>query len=66
MNLKKFTKAELISKINGIKSKNNDSNPTLFSSLMNFLLVFKTFLLKFTLIALIIRVFKKYSIFRKL
>jgi hypothetical protein len=66
MNLKKFTKAELISKINGIKSKNNDSNPTLFSSLMNSLLLLKGFLLKITLIALVIKVFKKYSIFRKL
>jgi hypothetical protein len=46
--------------------KKIDSNSTLFSSLMNSLLLLKGFLLKITLIALIIKIFKKYSIFRKL
>jgi hypothetical protein len=66
MNLKKFTKAELISKINGLKTKNNDNNSSFSTNLFGSLLLFKGFLLKITLIALIIKVFKKYSIFRKL
>jgi hypothetical protein len=66
MNLKKFTKAELISKINGLKTKNNDNNSSFSTNLLGSLLLFKTFLLKITLIALVIKVFKKYSIFRKL
>jgi hypothetical protein len=60
-NLKKHTKAELISKINGLKT-----NPGLFSKTMSFLLLFKSFILKITLIALIIKIFKKYSILRRL
>jgi hypothetical protein len=66
MNLKKFTKAELISKINGLKTKNNDNNSSFSTNLLGSLLLLKGFLLKITLIALVIKVFKKYSIFRKL
>jgi len=62
-NLKKYTKAELISKINGL-NKNNSSN--LFSKIIGFFLLFKNFMLKITLIAIIIKIFKKYSIFRRL
>src|SRR6266702_1110883 len=36
MNLKKYTKAELISKINGLKQNNN--NPTFFSKTLGFIL----------------------------
>jgi len=63
MNLKKYTKAELISKINGLKQNNN--NPTFFSKTLGFILLFKSFILKFTLIAIIVKIFKKYSIIRK-
>lgn len=66
MNLKKYTKAELISKIEGLKSNKNENNPTNFTNLMNLLLFFKSFILKFTLIAVIIKIFKKYSIFRRI
>jgi hypothetical protein len=61
--LQQHTKAELISKLNGLKSNNS---PTFFSNFMTFLLAFKSFLLKITLIALIIKIFKKYSIIRRL
>jgi hypothetical protein len=61
--LQQHTKAELISKLNGLKSNNS---PTFFSNFMTFLLVFKSFILKFTLIALIVKIFKKYSIIRRL
>jgi hypothetical protein len=60
-NLKKHTKAELISKINGLKT-----NPGLFSKTMSFLLLFKSFILKITLIAIVIKIFKRYSILRRL
>ena len=59
MNLKKYTKAELISKI-----KENSNNPN--SNLMTILLSIKSFLLKITLIAVIIKVFKKFSIFNRI
>jgi hypothetical protein len=65
-NLQNLTKAELISRINGIKSNKNDNHSTFFSNLMNFLLLLKNILLKITLIALIIKIFKKYSIFRRI
>jgi hypothetical protein len=59
-NLQKFTKAELISKLNGLKSNNNSTN------FMTFLLLVKSFILKITLIAIIIKIFKRYSIIRRL
>jgi hypothetical protein len=65
-NIKKYTKAELISKINGLKAKQIDSNSSLFTNIMNFLLIFKSLILKITLIAIIIKVFKKFSIFRRI
>jgi hypothetical protein len=65
--LQKYTKAELISKLNGLKSNNNsDNKPTLFSEIMKFLLLFKSLLLKITFLTVIIKVFKKYSLFRRI
>jgi hypothetical protein len=66
MNLKKFTKAELISKINAIKFKQDNSNSSLIGKFIGILGSMKFFILKFTLIALLIKVFKKYSIFRRI
>jgi hypothetical protein len=65
-NLTKLTKAELISKLNNIKSTNKDNKDNNFTNFMSILLLLKSFILKFTLIALIIKIFKKYSIFRKI
>jgi len=62
MNLKKYTKAELISKIQGL----NKNNPGLSSNILGSFLFLKTFLLKITLIAIIIKTFKKFSIFRRI
>jgi hypothetical protein len=66
MNLKKLTKAELISKLKTQKSDLNNPNQTLFTNLMNILLYFKALILKITLLAIIIKIFKKYSIFRRI
>ena len=68
-NLTKLTKAELISKLNGLKqnnNNNNNNNTTFFTKTLEYILLFKSFLLKFTLIALIFKFFKKYSIIRKI
>jgi len=73
MNLNKFTKAELISKFKRLESKNNSNqtsmltlNKTYFFKILNYILLFKNFLFKITLISLIIKIFKKYSLFRRL
>jgi hypothetical protein len=63
-NINKYTKAELISRIKDLKSIKNDSS--LFTKTMNFLLLFKSLILKFTMIAIVIKIFKKYSIFRRI
>lgn len=75
-NLKKLTKAELISKLNSLKTKqleimnsnttNISNNPTLFKVILKNILYFKSIILKVTLIALIIKLFKRYSILRRL
>lgn len=67
-NLKNYTKAELISKLNSVKqnTNNNNSKDSIFTIIMTFLLTIKSFLLKITLIALIIKIFRKYNIFRKI
>ena len=64
MNLKKYTKAELISKINNIKQNNNKEG--IFNNFMTLIMLVKSFLLKITLITLIIKIFRRYSIFRKI
>jgi hypothetical protein len=61
MNLNKFTKAELISKIKNIKN-----NPENQSKLFTYLLIIKSFIVKFTLLAFIIKFFKKYSLIRRI
>ena len=60
MNFQKYTKAELISKFKQLQK--DKSNNDLFAKL----LVIKTFLLKISLMALLIKLFRKYSIIRKI
>ena len=62
-NLNKNTKAELITKINWLKIHNK---PTLFSKFLGFILLIKIFILKFTLLAVILRIFKRFSLLRRL
>jgi hypothetical protein len=62
MNLKKYTKAELISKIKGL----NNNNPGIQSKLFGFFYLIKHFLVKITFLALIIKVFKRFSLLRRL
>ena len=64
MNLNKFTKAELISKLKNLQIQNNHKN--LFNKILNYILLFKSFLIKITLIGLIIKLFKKYSLIRRI
>jgi len=68
-NLNKFTKAELIGKFKKLETKNsnvNNSNTTLFSKILDFILYFKTLIFKVTLISIIIKWIKKYSLFTKI
>jgi hypothetical protein len=76
MNLNKQTKAELISKINSLNSKQldlmnsnstkNSNNTTFFQVILNTILYFKSIILKITFIAFLIKLIKKYSILRRL
>jgi hypothetical protein len=64
-NLTKLTKAELISKLK-VNNNNKNNNPTFFSKTLEYILLFKGFILKFTLLAIIFKFFKKYSIIRRI
>ena len=66
MNLNKFTKAELISKFKKLDNKNSNNQQTFFQSILNSLTLFKNILYKFTILTLLIKTFKKYSIFRRI
>lgn len=73
MNLNKYTKAELISKFKKLETKSNfNQNPIInkinnyFNQLWILILTFKNILLKLTLISLLINIFKKYRIFRRI
>jgi hypothetical protein len=67
MNLNKFTKAELISKLQNKQNKQvNKDNVTISSLIITNLIYFKTLILKITFIAFLIKYLKKYSLFRRL
>jgi len=75
MNLNKYTKAELISKLHKeskkIDSKRNQNTilnkiNLYFYQIWDLILVFKNILVKLTLISFFIQIFRKYKIFRKL
>jgi len=74
MNLKKFTKAELISKLKRTESKtdsNKSSNISIFNQakiyflqIIDLVLVFKSILIKLTLFTILIKYFRKIGIMR--
>jgi hypothetical protein len=64
MNLNKFTKAELISKIK--TSKVDSTNQSLYIKITEILFLFKSIILKLTLITLIYKIFKKYTFMTKI
>ena len=68
MNLNKYTKAELISKFKRLENKNNSNqtNQTLYQWIINNLVLIKNLLFKLTIISLLIKTFRKYSIFRRI
>jgi hypothetical protein len=82
MNFKKYTKAELISKIKSsqeqLENKINKLNKigteysiiiqikSFFTQIWELILVFKNILIKLTLISFLIQLFRKYRLFRKL
>jgi len=67
MNLNKLTKAELVSKFKKLDLKNSSNkNQSISSKIIENILLLKSIILKITLIALIVKIFKKYSIFRRI
>lgn len=78
MNLNKFTKAELISKLQNFRkeetNKISDKTQrirsswikTYFTNIWELFLTFKNILVKLTLISFFIQIFKKYKLFRRL
>lgn len=69
MNLQKHTKQELITKIENMESRPNKDIGIVTTpknvGIAQILILIKSWLLKFTLIAFLIRLFQKYSIIRK-
>ena len=72
MNLNKFTKQELIERFKKLQNKstnkngdNNSNNQSIFNSIISIISNFKVLLLKITLLAFLIKIFKKYSLLRK-
>jgi len=61
MNLNKFTKAELISKIKGMKN-----NPETNNKILGYIYLIKSFIVKFTFLAMVIKFFKRFSILRRI
>lgn len=61
MNLQKYTKAELITKLKDIKN-----NPETNYNLLTYLYLIKSFILKITFLTIIIRIFKRFSILRRI
>jgi hypothetical protein len=78
MNLKKYTKADLISKVENLQNKMNSKSTrtnskflinqikVYFSQVWDLILTFKNLLFKLTLISLIIKYFKKIKLIRKI
>jgi hypothetical protein len=65
-NLNKFTKTELINKIKNFDNQNNNNSKSILIKIVEYILLFKSLILKFTLLALLIRWFKKYSLLKRL
>lgn len=62
-NYNKYTKAELISKL---QTKLEYTHQSFYSKIVNLIITFKSIILKITLITFLITWFKKYSLIRKL
>lgn len=65
MNLNKYTKAELISKLKRLDAKNS-SNSTTQIKLVELLTLLKSWVMKLTIITLIFKYFKKYTFITKM
>jgi hypothetical protein len=66
--LNKYTKAELISRISKYKIdrlEKRANNQTIFNRLTEVILALKGIIIKLTVVSLLVKVFKKYKIFRR-
>jgi len=76
MNLKKYTKDELINKFRNLESKQlellnskstkSSDNTTFIQVILESILYFKAIILKITFITLIIKIFKRFKILRRI
>lgn len=62
----KYTKAELISKFKALDIKNSNSNQSIFTKILIYILLIKSLILKITLITFLIKWIKKYSLIKKI
>lgn len=66
-NLNKLTKAEIINKFRKLENNNsNKPNKSIFTSILETILQFKSFLLKITFITVLIKTLKRYSFFQRI
>jgi hypothetical protein len=65
-NLNKFTKHELINKIKRLDNQSSNQNQSTLIKIVEYILHFKTLILKITLLTFIIRWIKKYSLAKRL
>jgi hypothetical protein len=67
MNLKNLTKADLIKQIESIKTENKNNNKkSWIQRFLEFLIFYKNLMFKITIVALIIKILRKYSILNKI
>jgi hypothetical protein len=68
MNLNKLTKAELINKFKKIESRidSKNNNQSIFNRIIDLITSFKNILIKLTFISFILKILRKYSLFRKI
>lgn len=68
MNFNKLTKQQLIQQIESIKTenKNNNNKKSLIQRFLEFWIFYKNLFFKITIVALIIKIFRKYSILKKI
>jgi hypothetical protein len=66
MNLNKYTKAELISKFKKLEAKNSSNNNSTNTNFVEVIISLKNWIMRLTIIALIIKYFKKYTFISKI
>jgi hypothetical protein len=67
VNLNKLTRDQLIELIKKIESQNSrKTKESLFQRFIKFLIIYRDFVLKLTIVALTVKIFRKYSILKRI